>query len=386
MLFEKNDETYSVDDNDIYKAPNFPTTPGWKLVIKFGTKIVEGDYEVKISTIEDGTTNLYGLVSGGLTEVDTNGYITVEDSYIWDDNINDYRYRDPYDGYNGIDAFDIEISVTELLVGGPPFKVKYRVAPSLPLQWRISAVIEDTEALRFPDGSLDRTIMDGLFDAWYMKLAYVSLHWDFIRLQLNSDQTPQTHGWNRYADAVGWRKFNQSLARSSQVPSSHPKISHMYLFMHGNPTGVGDSESGRGIDHEVTAATITSLGFNKTNGLTFAFFDACSVFSSGAVLPTLLMKNGGVEGHISLTEMFAKGLHPNFSCGWEDDKMSSFANRVYLDHIEYSSDYIQWLLNVDEKTGLPLWTYKDARNKAKDGNLAGKNYNYTGVEKLMIHW
>lgn len=377
-------------ENNLFIAPNYPETIGWKLVGKFGTTLTDGSYLVEIDSVDSGVTSAWGFVSGSLAEADAEGYISFEDTYVWDETINDYRFREWFDDYGTIEAFDVTVTVDGPAgAQAPHYEYKWRLRTSYPPAWRISTVCEDTDALPYVEVSLDRQIMDGLFDVNYMSMAYVSAHYDWWLNHGESDQLPGTHGWTRFAGPDGWVEYNLELA-------THPTgvyESHMTFFGHGSASTIGDAGPGFGPEHEVSPTTLAAFGFAKSNGLSFAFFDACEVQTRPAVLPNLLMRNGGVHGVISGTDFGRLGLHANFSCGWDKNKMISFAGHVYVDHITYSSNYMTWLVDPDPVTGAPQWNYEEVRERARlrswpGGNVnpAASGYDRTGYEQGYVHW
>jgi hypothetical protein len=387
--------------NNLFIAPDYPETSGWKLVGKFGTTLTDGTYLVEIDSIDSGVTSAWGFVSGSLAEADAEGYISFEDTYVWDETLNDYRFREWFDDYGTIEAFDITVTVDGFAgaqasgAGAgipelpPPYRHKWRLGTSRPIFLRVSTVCEDTGALSYPELSMDRNIMDGLFDVNYMSLAYVSAHYDWWLNVGETHQLPGAHGWTEFVGPAGWVEYNLELA-------THPTgiyESHMTFFGHGSASTIGDVGPGFGSEHEVSPTTLTAFGFAKSNGLAFAFFDACEVQTRPAVLPNLLMRNGGVYGVISGTNFGRLGLHANFSCGWDRNKIISYFSHVNVDHITYSSNYMMWLVDPDPVTGAPQWNYEEVRERARllswpGGNVnpAAGGYDRTGYEQGYIHW
>jgi hypothetical protein len=238
-----------------------------------------------------------------------------------------------------------------------------------------------------------------MVESMYLSLAYVSWHWNFVTLQYNGNQAPGDEGWNHLRGPPDWSRFAYALARRSS-PGAYPVnpaplITLLFSFSHGGPKGLYSGLGGTGLGNSVTAWMLPTLGFVKTNGLTYGFFDACSVFADGAALPNLLLCNGGTSGEISLAKLIKKGLFPHYACGWSDTKfIALFAgNTINTDHVDYIAAYAGYLYDPDPATGWPRFTYEEVRARAvklpgstSDRPTASRNWAQVGCKECKIYY
>lgn len=407
--------------NGIWFPPNSPTSVGFKLVTTFGTAAASGTYGVDVWFYNEASDQWwnYATVTGDLSERDAEGYITISDDWVYDPSIGDYRQRDPYDSYvdEGIDNIYVEIAVTNASMvmlakapyppppkpTGPPPKPIYRK----PFEgktltrwvWRISSVVEDRNTLPLHEDSLDRQILDGMMESMYLSLAYVSPHWNFVTLQMNQNQFPGDNGWNHLNGPNEWKRFAYAIAMryspGGYPVNPPPLITHLFTFSHGGPRGLYSGLGGVGLGNSLTDWVLSGMGFQKTNGLTYAFFDACSVFEGGAALPNLVLVNGGNSGEITLAKLIKKGLYPHYACGWDSTKfIGLFAgNTLNTDHVDYVVAYAGYLFDPDPATGWPRYTYEEVRARAvklpgstSDRPSASRSWAQVGCKECKVYY
>lgn len=391
-------------ENAIYFYRYETPEVAWKIRVGFGTTEPVGSWSIEI---RDDQGALYGGASGDIaTSTNAEGFIIVQDSTVFDPNFGGYRLRNYYDEYSE-EYFDVTITVTGAAQGSPPAaplakikNVRKRVK-SRPGE-RLTCVVEDINVI---GDTGNRGTMDAMMDTVLQGFGLLGRHFDLPTMQIEETPTPQSEGWNILNHAGMWRNLNYFLAGTN---TTAPPATHFFSFSHGWGGGIG--KEGTDINGSVTSQTLQNLGYWKHSNvvflgskatlpyrpraMTFVFLDGCDSMQ-GSIVDVLVggMMSYGGNGKLTLSQLRQYGFFPHYGCGWTKKKGSKFrgGTDILVDHAEYVGLFFEWLFTIDPNTGLPRFTYQQARERARHTrandniiNPVALGWDHTGCHELYI--
>jgi hypothetical protein len=377
---------------------------GWKIRVGFGTTEPNGTWSIDI---RDPQGTLYATANGDIaTSTNSQGFIIREDDTIFDPGLGDNRLRNYYDQYSE-EYFDVTITVRGVAQGSPPASPPAKVknvrkrVKSRPHQ-RLGCVVEDISVI---GDTGNRSTMDAMMDAVLQGFGMLGQHFDLPTMTLEDTPTPGSEGWNIINQPALWRNLNYFVAGTNTTVQP---ATHFFSFSHGWGGGIG--REGAGIDGSMTTETLQSLGYwghsnvvfqggkatlpFRPRGMTFAFVDGCDTMT-GSIVDVLVggvMSYGG-RGKITLDQLQQYGSFPHYGCGWTKKKGSKFRGTtdILIDHADYVGLFFEWLLTIDPNTGLPRFTYQQARERARHTRLndsvinpVALGWDHTGCDELFI--